>query len=165
MKFSEARQEFIQIWGSLGSNWGINKAMAQIHALLMATEQPLTTDEVMEELQVSRSNANLNIRALLDWGLVYRKHIPGDRKEYFVADKDMWSVAIKIIKERRKREVDQVVKEIQQLSKFDATTSEEKNFKRLLEEMNGLADMILKMSNLLEKADRMKFLKWIVKGM
>jgi len=165
MKFSEARQEFIQIWGSLGSNWGINKAMAQIHALLMATEQPLTTDEVMEELQVSRSNANLNIRALLDWGLIYRKHIPGDRKEYFVADKDMWSVAIKIIKERRKREVDQVVKEIQQLSKFDATTLEEKNFKRLLEEMNGLADMILKMSNLLEKADRMKFLKWIVKGM
>ena len=165
MKFSEARQEFIQIWGSLGSNWGINKAMAQIHALLMATEQPLTTDEVMEELQVSRSNANLNIRALLDWGLIYRKHIPGDRKEYFVADKDMWSVAIKIIKERRKREVDQVVKEIQQLSKFDATTLEEKNFKRLLEEMNGLADMILKMSNLLEKADRLKFLKWIVKGM
>ena len=164
MKFSEARQEFIQIWGSLGSNWGINKAMAQIHALLMATEQSLTTDEIMEELQISRSNANLNIRALLDWGLIYRKHTPGDRKEYFVADKDMWNVAIKIIRERRKREVDQVVKEIRQLSKFDATSIEEKNFKHLLEEMNALSDLILKMSDLLEKADKLKFLKWIVKG-
>lgn len=164
MNYKEAREEFIQIWGGLGSNWGINKAMAQIHALLMATEQPLTTDEIMEELQISRSNANLNLRALLDWGLIYRKHVAGDRKEFFVAEKDMWSVAVKIIRERRKREVDQVVKELQQLSKFEASTVEEKNFKHLLEEMNGLSEMILKMSDLLERADKMKFLKWIVKG-
>ncbi len=164
MKFKEARQEFIQIWGALGSNWGINKAMAQIHALLMATERPVTTDEIMEELQISRSNANLNLRALLDWGLIYRKHTAGDRKEYFVADKDMWTVAIKIVRERRKREVDQVVKEIRQLSKFDAATAEEKNFKHLLEEMNSLADLMLKMTDLLEKADKLKFLKWVVKG-
>lgn len=164
MKFKEARQEFVQVWGALGTNWGINKAMAQIHALLLATEQPLTTDEIMDELQISRSNANLNLRALLEWGLIQKKHVPGDRKEFFLADKDIWSVAIKITRERRKREVQPVVKEIRQLSLFDASTTEEKNFKRLLNDISELADLMMKLGDLLERADKMKFLKWIVKG-
>lgn len=164
MKFKEAKEEFIQVWGALGSNWGINKAMAQIHALLLATESPLTTDEIMEHLQISRSNANLNIRALLDWGLVYKKHMPGDRKEYFVAEKDMWSVSVKIIRERRRREVEPVVREIKSISRFEATTYEEKNFKHLLEEMGELSERMLKIGDLLERADKMKFFKWILKG-
>ena len=132
MNFSEAKNEFIQTWGVLGTNWGINKAMAQIHALLLATEQPLTTDEIMKQLLVSRSNANLNIRALLDWGLVFKKHIAGDRKEYFVADKDIWNVAIKIMNERRKREVVPIVNELKQISNFDADTLKVKILKTCL---------------------------------
>jgi len=164
MKYKEAKEEFIQIWGTLGTNWGINKAMAQIHALLLATENPMTTDEIMQELQISRSNANLNIRALLDWGLLYKKHVAGDRKEYFVAEKDMWDVTVKIIRQRRKREVEPVVKELKSLSRFEAIHYEEKNFKKLLEEMDQLSSKMLNLGDLIEKADRMKFLKWVIKG-
>ena len=70
MKLEEAKQQFINSWGAFGTQWGINRTMAQIHALLLSVENPLTTDEIMEQLQISRSNANLNIRALLDWELI-----------------------------------------------------------------------------------------------
>jgi DNA-binding transcriptional regulator GbsR (MarR family) len=164
MKFDEAKKEFIQIWGSLGTNWGINKAMAQIHALLLATDSPLTTDEIMEELQVSRSNANLNIRALLDWGLIYKKHVAGDRREYFIAEKDMWDVAVKIMKERRRREIEPVVRELRVLQKFEGNSFEEKSFKNLLNDVDDLAQKMLTVGDLLEKADKLKFVKWALKG-
>ena len=164
MKYAEAKEEFIQVWGSLGTNWGINKAMAQIHALLLATQNPMTTDEIMEELNISRSNANLNIRTLLDWELIYKKHVAGDRKEYFVADKDMWAVSVKIMKVRRRREVEPVVRELKALSQFEAASFEEKNFKKVLTEMNDLSEKMLKLGDVVEKADRMNFFKWILKG-
>ena len=164
MKYAEAKEEFIQVWGALGTNWGINKAMAQIHALLLATQNPMTTDEIMEELNISRSNANLNIRTLLDWELIYKKHVAGDRKEYFIADKDMWAVSVKIMKVRRRREVEPVVRELKALSQFEASSFEEKNFKKVLTEMNDLSEKMLKLGDVVEKADRMNFFKWIVKG-
>ena len=164
MKYAEAKEEFIQVWGALGTNWGINKAMAQIHALLLATQNPMTTDEIMEELNISRSNANLNIRTLLDWELIYKKHVAGDRKEYFVADKDMWAVSVKIMKVRRRREVEPVVRELKALSQFEASSFEEKNFKKVLTEMNYLSEKMLKLGDIVEKADRMNFFKWILKG-
>jgi DNA-binding transcriptional regulator GbsR (MarR family) len=165
MKYSTAKAEFIQTWGALGTNWGINKAMAQIHALLLATENPITTEDIMEELQVSRSNANLNIRALMDWGLIYKKHVAGDRREYFVAEKDIWDVAIKIMNERRKKEVEPVIKELKTLAKFEANTFEEKNFKNLLEDVNELSSKLLAIGDLVQRADKSRFFKWIVKGM
>ncbi|HZV70365.1 MAG TPA: helix-turn-helix domain-containing protein [Saprospiraceae bacterium] len=164
MKYKEAKEEFIQSWGALGTNWGINKAMAQIHALLLATENPMTTDEIMEELHISRSNANLNIRSLLDWGIVYKKHVAGDRKEYFIAEKDMWEVAIKIMKQRRKKEVEPVVRELKALAKFEATSFEEKKFRHLLEETAELSEKLLGIGDMLEKADKLRFFKWIFKG-
>ena len=163
MEYQQTKQEFIQLWGSLGSSWGINKAMAQIHALLLAVENPMTTDEIMEELTVSRSNANLNIRALLDWGLIYKKHIPGDRKEYFTAEKDIWKVATRITQERRRREVDPVVKELKGLSKFEATNFEEKNFKVMLESIVEIADKFTSIGNMIEQFDKLNFLKWFNK--
>lgn len=129
MNYKETQEEFIQLWSNLSSNWGINKAMAQIHALLLSVENPMTTDEIMETLTMSRSNANLNVRALLDWGLIYKKSLAGDRKEYFVAEKDIWEVAIKIIKERRRREIEPVIKDLKQLGTFEATNFEEKTLK------------------------------------
>ena len=164
MKYAEAKEEFIQVWGALGTNWGINKAMAQIHALLLATQNPMTTDEIMEELNISRSNANLNIRTLLDWELIYKKHVAGDRKEYFVADKDMWAVSVKIMRVRRRREVEPVVRELKAISQFEANSFEEKNFKKVLSEMNDLSEKMLKLGDIVERADRSNFFKWILKG-
>ena len=83
MHFEEAKKQFVQSWGTFGSDWGINKAMAQVHALLLISPKPLCTDEIMEELKISRGNANMTLRSLLDWGIIYKVIKPGERKEYF----------------------------------------------------------------------------------
>jgi DNA-binding transcriptional regulator GbsR (MarR family) len=160
MNYKETQEEFIQLWSNLSSNWGINKAMAQIHALLLSVENPMTTDEIMEALTMSRSNANLNVRALLDWGLIYKKSLAGDRKEYFVAEKDIWEVSIKIIKERRRREIEPVIKDLKQLSAFEANNFEEKNFKNVLSSIVENAEKLNSMANMVEQFDRINFFKW-----
>ena len=99
MKLIEAKQQFISSWGAFGTNWGINRTMAQIHALLLISPDPLTQDDMMEELNISRGNVNMNIRDLLTWGLAERVILPGERKEYFSAEKDIWKVVKLIVKE------------------------------------------------------------------
>jgi DNA-binding transcriptional regulator GbsR (MarR family) len=101
----EAREEFISQWGAIGSSWGINRTMAQIHALLMTSPRPLSTDEIMEELQISRGNANTNLRDLIGWGLVRSVLRKGERKEYFEAEKDVWKMFCIITRERKRREI------------------------------------------------------------
>jgi DNA-binding transcriptional regulator GbsR (MarR family) len=103
MKLTDAKQQFINSWGAFGTQWGINRTMAQIHALLLVTPDNLTQDDIMEQLSISRGNVNMNIRDLIGWGLVERVIVSGERKEYFTADKDIWKVATQIIKERKKR--------------------------------------------------------------
>src|SRR5688500_11223303 len=109
MKLQEAKSKFIHTWGALGSNWGISKTMAQIHALLMISNEPLCTEDIMETLTVSRGNTNMNVRALIDWGLVYREVKTGDRREFFRAEKDIYKVGKQIVKIRREREVQPVI--------------------------------------------------------
>ena len=117
MELAEAKQKFIEAWGKLGSEWGINRTMAQVHALLLITPEELTTEEIMETLQISRGNANMTLRDLISWGLVEKRHKPGERKEYFYADKDTWNIARQVAKERRKRELDPIIKILDELSK------------------------------------------------
>ena len=100
-----ARDEFVTQWGTIGSAWGINRTMAQIHALLIITPHALTTDEVMAELQVSRGNAHMNLRELTGWGLVRSVIRKGERKEYFEAEKDVWKMFCIIVRERKRREI------------------------------------------------------------
>jgi DNA-binding transcriptional regulator GbsR (MarR family) len=100
-----ALDEFVRLWGEMASQWGINRTMAQIHALLYATAEPLDTDEIMERLQISRGNANMNLRGLVDWNLVRKTHQPGSRKDYFVAEEDVWTISTTIIEERQRREI------------------------------------------------------------
>ena len=104
MKLAEAKSQFIQAWGTLGSKWGINRTMAQLHALLMVSPEPLSTEDMMAELNISRGNVNMNIRDLMDWGLVEKTFKQGDRKEYFWAEKDVWKITKQVAKERKKRE-------------------------------------------------------------
>ena len=100
-----AKDEFITQWGAMGNAWGVNRIMAQIHALLMISTGPLTTDEIMEELKVSRGHANTNLRELCGWGLI-RGIIPkGERKEFFEAEKDIWKMFCIIVRERKRREI------------------------------------------------------------
>lgn len=107
-----ALDEFVLLWGEMASHWGINRTMAQIHALLYASSEPLDTDAIMEHLQISRGNANMNLRALLDWNLVRKTHQLGSRKDYFVAEKDVWTITTTIIEERQRREIKPVQREL-----------------------------------------------------
>jgi DNA-binding transcriptional regulator GbsR (MarR family) len=106
MNYKEAREEFIATWGTLGNEWGINRTMSQIHALLLISPEPLTTEDLMTELLISRGNANMNIHSLMDWGLIQKVLIQGERKEYFQAEKDVWKIARIVARERKKRELD-----------------------------------------------------------
>jgi DNA-binding transcriptional regulator GbsR (MarR family) len=115
IQLQDAKQQFISSWGAFATHWGINKTMAQVHALLLINPEPLSAEDVMEQLQISRGNANMNIRELIDWNLVQRITIVGERKEFFSAEKDMWVVITQIIKERKKRELEPMLKLMKQL--------------------------------------------------
>ncbi|MCA9299880.1 MAG: ArsR family transcriptional regulator [Phycisphaerales bacterium] len=106
MSLTDVQQKFVSAWGQMGSAWGISRTQAEVHALLYITGEPLCTDDVMENLQISRGNASMSLRALLDWGVVSRTHKRGDRKEYFVAEQDVWTMFRSIVRQRLKREVD-----------------------------------------------------------
>ena len=119
MKLIEARQQFISSWGAFGTHWGINRTMAQIHALLLISADPLTQDDMMEQLNISRGNTNMNIRELINWGLVERVLLPGERKEYFTAEKDIWKVVKRIVKERKKRELEPMLQLLDKLEEVE----------------------------------------------
>ncbi len=105
-RLGNAREDFVAQWGALGTQWGINRTMAQIHALLMTSMQPMCTDEVMQELEVSRGNAHTNLKELVNWGLVRMVVIKGDRRDFYEAEKDVWQIFTIIARERKRREID-----------------------------------------------------------
>src|SRR5215216_5765676 len=105
---------FIRRWGEMGQTWGINRTMAELHALLYITARPLSTDDVMERLNISRGNASMSLRALCDWGIVRRLHKRGERREYFESLGDVWEMFSLIAAERKRREMDPVLETIRQ---------------------------------------------------
>ena len=104
----ETKALFIRRWGEMGIYWGISRTMAELHALLYISTEPLCTDDIMQQLQISRGNASMNVRSLIDWGLVRRVHLRGDRKEYFAAETDAWYLFETIMRERRRRELEPI---------------------------------------------------------
>ncbi|MEO1008968.1 MAG: ArsR family transcriptional regulator [Planctomycetota bacterium] len=107
-----AQDEFIAAWGQMSSAWGISRTMAEVHALLYITGEALCTDDVMDRLQISRGNASMSLRALLEWGIVSKAHKRGDRKEYFLAEQDIWAMFRAIVRERLKREVEPLIAQL-----------------------------------------------------
>lgn len=149
MEFKEAKNKFVQTWGALGSQWGINKTMAQIHALLMVSNEAVSMEDIMEELQISRGNASMNLRALMDWGIVYKEFKAGERREFFTAEKDLDELAVKIARERSKREIKPALKILKEVSTIEAkNTAEEKHF---VDQTSKLYDFVLKADNMMDK--------------
>jgi len=153
MQLSEAKEKYIQTWGTLATNWGINRTMAQVHALLLAEGKPLSTDEVMEMLEISRGNANMNLRNLMEWGLVRKELLKGDRKEYFFAERDMWYLFKQLVKERKKREIEPVLSSISELKNVDENTEEAKRFTDLMIEMENVTGKVFNIMDLAIKSD------------
>src|SRR5437868_3116987 len=142
MELKEAKEKFLQAWGTLGSSWGINRSMAQVHALLLISENTLSTEDIMEDLSISRGNANLNLRALMDWGLIKKEFKPGERKEFFSAEKDIWKVSRLIARERHKRELEPALKVLEELQTLKETNQETKAFKKRIEEIRNFTNMV-----------------------
>lgn len=163
MDFNEAKQEFIQAWGILGSSWGINKAMGQIHALLMISPEPLTTDEIMETLQISRGNANMNIRALMDWGIVYKIYKRGERKEFFASEKDVHKLARQVAKERRKRELEPIERLFNEIKNVKGKGKEFEEFKKVTTDLEGFAGDATAVLDRFIETDKKWFLKVLKK--
>jgi DNA-binding transcriptional regulator GbsR (MarR family) len=165
MKLAEAKQQFISSWGVFATQWGINRTMAQIHALLMVSPEPLSQDDVMAELSISRGNVNMNIRELIDWGLVERVLIPGERREYFSAEKDIYKVAMQVAKERKKRELEPMMKLLGQLEDVEGD-KKDKNVKQFVDTVSNIrrfGQQADKMLEVMVKADENWFVGSLMK--
>lgn len=140
MELQEAKDRFIHTWGTLATQWGINRTMSQIHALLLLSPKSLNADEIMDELQISRGNVNMNLRDLMSWGIIYKQLLPGERKEYFIAEKDIWKVARLIARERKKRELTPIVDTIEDIKKnLKDTTEEGKEFQKIINDISSVS--------------------------
>jgi len=145
-----ARDEFIGQWGALSSSWGISRTMAQIHALLLVSHKPLYTDQIMEELQISRGNAHNNLKELVNWGIVRSVIIKGDRKEHFEAEKDIWRMFCIITRQRKRREIEPA---LEALKKCEEQTADVQcpNCEEFNRQMKNLADFVVLISSLMDK--------------
>lgn len=163
MNLKQARKEFIQLWGNFGSQWGIKKTMAQVHALLLTSKKALTTDDVMGALSISRGGANMNLRELIVWGLVYKHSVSGDRKEYFVAEKDMWEVAKRISNERKRRELEPLRRHLTNLKNVDGNEDGATEFTQMIDDIDGLIGKVDGFSSLLMRAEQNAFFSALMK--
>ncbi|MEP6647449.1 MAG: MarR family transcriptional regulator [Saprospiraceae bacterium] len=150
MNYSEARHQLIRTWGQLSTQWGISRTMGQIHALLMVSPDPLTTDQIIEELTISRGNVSISLRSLMEWGIIYKTYIPGDRKEYFASEKDVWKMALQIARERKRRELDPVIHSMQQLQDIDGDSASQKQLDELNKMTSQILDVAMQVDKMLE---------------
>jgi HTH-type transcriptional regulator, glycine betaine synthesis regulator len=108
-------REFVEAWGAMGSLWGINRSVARVHALLMASDGPLSLDEIAERLRMSKGNASMSLRDLRTFGVVRQVEAPGDRRDFYVTEPDVWTMFFRILKERKRREFDPALEAIRGL--------------------------------------------------
>jgi DNA-binding transcriptional regulator GbsR (MarR family) len=148
-RLGRAREEFVAQWGALGTQWGINRTMAQIHALLMTSPQAMCTDDVMEALEVSRGNAHTNIKELVNWGLVRMIVVKGDRRDFYEAEKDVWQIFTIIARERKRREIDPALALLSKCAEEtkDLKGSEAKEFHNQMKQLQEFVGFASKMSD------------------
>jgi DNA-binding transcriptional regulator GbsR (MarR family) len=106
MKLTQATERYILHWGEMGTRWGVNRSVAQVHALLYLSPKPIPADEIVETLSIARSNVSTSLKELQGWGLVQLTHILGDRRDHFESKKDLWDLLMIIVEERKRREID-----------------------------------------------------------
>src|ERR1700684_623927 len=150
---SSVAQKFILHWGEMGTRWGINRTVAQVHALLFLSPHPVPADEISSTLAVARSNVSTSLRELQGWGIVRAVHILGDRRDHFESIKDVWEIFRIVSEERKRREIDptlhvlaECVQEVKADPKGDAYTRERmESMLEFLTAMTGLFEEIIRM--------------------
>jgi DNA-binding transcriptional regulator GbsR (MarR family) len=129
-------QQFVDAWGAMGALWGINRSVARVHALLMATEAPLSLDEIAEKLQISKGNASMSLRELRTFGVVRQIEVPADRRDFYVTEPDVWTMFFRILKERKRREFDPALDAIHRLLEQPGAKGE------VLGRLNQMAELL-----------------------
>lgn len=142
-QLSQARARFVNEWGALGSAWGINRSMASLHARLLVAARPMSQDDLMEELELSRGNTSSNLRELVGWGLVRQVAVRGERRQFFVAEKEPWRIFVTITRERLRREIDPAMQTLEEVAEMsDGLEGEEaEEFRRVV---GGMASFLKK---------------------
>lgn len=125
MKLSQTKEQFILHWGEMGTKWGVNRSVSQIHALLFICAQPLSAEEISETLGMARSNVSNSLKELQNWQLIHTVPMLGDRREHFSTDEDVWNLFRTITAERQRREIEPTIRFLQQLMDNDAFADED----------------------------------------
>lgn len=164
-KVEETRDEFITQWGIMGAQWGINRTMAQIHALLMTAPEVMSTDEVMEVLEISRGNAHTNLKDLVGWGLIRIVTKKGERKEFFEAEKDVWEIFRRVAQERKRREIDPALQTLRNCKEAtqDLTSAEGIAFHEQMERLEDFVSFASKMGERVASMQHGKAIKLAMK--
>ena len=135
-------QSFVLHFGEMGSRWGINRTVGQIYALLMLSQAPLNADYIAQSLEISRSNVSVGLKELQSWRLVKLQHQPGDRKEYYSLAGDTWDMALRVMEERRKREIDPTLATLDELLKTPAQNPGDQYAQGKMQQVQELLNML-----------------------
>lgn len=146
-------EKFVLHWGEMGTRWGVNRTVAQIHALLYLSPQPLNAEDIAKTLSIARSNVSTSLRELESWGIVRAIHLLGDRREHYQAMKDVWEMARVILDERKRREIDPTVKVLREClrdvnGKGPTEAEMRERLKAMLEFVEMLTSLYAQMSRL-----------------
>ena len=165
VRLEEARDEFVTQWGIMGAQWGINRTMAQIHALLMTAPEVMSTDEVMETLEISRGNAHTNLKDLVSWGLIRIVTKKGERKEFFEAEKDVWEIFRRVARERKRREIDPALETLRSCKSAteEMESPEGKAFYNQMEQLEDFVSFASKMGDRVASMQHGKAIKLAMK--
>ena len=150
-KLTPVQQKFILHWGEMGVRWGINRTMAQIHALLYLSPEPLHAEEIAGTLGVARSNVSNSLRELQNWGIVKVVHVMGDRRDHFESMKDVWEMFRQVLDERKKREIDPTVELLGQCAEVAAKEKDIHTHERLV----AMRDFFETMSTWYDQIDQL----------
>ena len=132
MKLSPAAEKFILHWGEMGPKWGVNRSVAQVHALLYLAPEPLPAEEIAETLSIARSNVSMSLKELSGWGIILVERVLGDRRDHFSSEHDVWEMFQTVLDERKKREVDPTLAVLRECLEQKGSSQEHKRIKAML---------------------------------
>ena len=142
MTLTGIQQKFVLHWGEMGSRWGINRTVAQIHALLFVSDKPLNADDIAATLSVARSNVSTSLRELQGWGIVQVVPMLGERKDHFTTQADVWEMLLAVLDERKKREIDPTLSKLRELQMQTPSSPAEEHAHQRIGELRELIELL-----------------------
>jgi DNA-binding transcriptional regulator GbsR (MarR family) len=164
VKLSPLVQSFVLHFGEMGGRWGVNRTVGQIYALLFLSDRPLNAEQISEALGMSRSNVSMGMKELDAWRLIRKRHLPGDRREYFEAPDDIWQIVRTLAEERRRREVDPTLSLLRDILLETPSTPEERHAQDRMREMHDMIELLTGWADDVQKLDNESLMRLLALG-